>query len=88
MATNNSPNDNTRLTGILERLAIGTLFALMTWQYNAQQKLEDRIYNMQGEMFTEEKARVLEARITNNVEAIRKDVNARLDILISLQRNK
>ncbi|MNW15473.1 hypothetical protein D3C71_2139890 [compost metagenome] len=47
--------------------------------------MEDRMYTMQGQMFTEEKAKVLEDRLTKSVEAIRADVNGRLDILISLQ---
>lgn len=78
-------NSEARLSGILEKLAIGSLFLIVAWQYNAQQKMEDRIYTMQGQMFTEEKAKVLEDRLTKSVEAIRADVNGRLDILISLQ---
>lgn len=78
-------NSDARLSGILEKLAIGSLFLIVGWQYNAQQKMEDRMYTMQGQMFTEEKAKVLEDRLTKSVEAIRADVNGRLDILISLQ---
>ena len=79
------PSNDARLSGILEKLAIGSLFLIVGWQYNAQQKMEDRMYTMQGQMFTEEKAKVLEDRLTKSVEAIRADVNGRLDILISLQ---
>jgi hypothetical protein len=78
-------NSEVKLAAILEKLALGSLFLIVGWQYNAQQKMEDRMYTMQGQMFTEEKAKVLEDRLTKSVEAIRADVNGRLDILISLQ---
>lgn len=81
-------NENPRLTGILEKVAISALFLIVTWQYNSITKLEDRMFNMQGEMFTEQKAKVLEERISKNIDAIRSDINSRLDLLISIQTSK
>ncbi|MNF50948.1 hypothetical protein D3C85_173280 [compost metagenome] len=89
----------TRLTGILEKIAIGALFLIVGWQYNAQEKLEDRQFSMQGEMFTESKARVLEDRLNKNIDArfaesntriesLRSEMGSKLDILLGLQRNR
>lgn len=44
-----APSDP-RLTGILEKIAIGALFLIVGWMYNAQEKLEDRQFSMQREM--------------------------------------
>lgn len=91
--------DNTRLVNILEKVAISALFLIVSWQYNAQAKLEDRVYNLQAESFTEAKARVLEDRISksidgvrlhvdNQISAMRADMNSKLDLLIKMNQNQ
>lgn len=91
--------DNTRLVNILEKVAISALFLIVSWQYNAQAKLEDRVYNLQAESFTEAKARVLEDRISksidgvrlhvdNQISSMRTDMNSKLDILIKMNQNQ
>lgn len=92
-----NPSEGTRLTGILEKIAIGALFLIVGWMYNAQEKLEDRQFGMQGEMFTENKARVLEDRLNKNIdakfaesnnrmEALRSEMNSKLDLLLKYTR--
>lgn len=89
--------ENTRLVNILEKVAISTLFLIVSWQYNAQEKLEDRVYNLQAESFTEAKARVLEDRISKSIEGVRlhvdnqissmrADMNSKLDLLIKINQ--
>ena len=91
--------DNTRLVNILEKVAISALFLIVSWQYNAQAKLEDRVYNLQAESFTEAKARVLEDRISksidgvrlhvdNQISSMRTDMNSKLDLLIKMNQNQ
>ena len=91
--------DNTRLVNILEKVAISALFLIVSWQYNAQAKLEDRVYNLQAESFTEAKARVLEDRISksidgvrlhvdNQISSMRADMNSKLDLLIKMNQNQ
>ncbi len=92
----NENNTGDRLTGILEKIAVAALFLIASYQYNSLTKLEDRVYNLQAESFTEEKARILEDRLTKNLDAIRadvnnkveglrSDVNSKLDLLIKMQ---
>jgi hypothetical protein len=89
--------DNTRLVNILEKVAISALFLIVSWQYNAQEKLEGRVYDLQAESFTEAKARVLEDRITkgmdglrlhvdNQISSMRTDMNSKLDLLIKMNQ--
>lgn len=91
--------DNTRLVNILEKVAISALFLIVSWQYNTQAKLEDRVYNLQAESFTEAKARVLEDRISksidgvrlhvdNQISSMRTDMNSKLDLLIKMNQNQ
>ena len=91
--------DNTRLVNILEKVAISALFLIVSWQYNAQAKLEDRVYNLQAESFTEAKARVLEDRISksidgvrlhvdNQISSMRADMTSMLDLLIKMNQNQ
>lgn len=88
--------ENGRLVNILEKVAISALFLVVSWQWNAITKLEDRVYNLQAESFTEAKARVLEDRISksidgvrlhvdNQISSMRSDMNSKLDLLIKMQ---
>ncbi|MGL5013016.1 MAG: hypothetical protein ACRC6V_01840 [Bacteroidales bacterium] len=88
--------ENGRLVNILEKVAISALFLVVSWQWNAITKLEDRVYNLQAESFTEAKARVLEDRISksidgvrlhvdNQINSMRSDMNSKLDLLIKMQ---
>lgn len=94
MAANSS--ENTRLVNVLEKVAISALFLIVTWMWNSQGKLEDRVYTLQAQSFSEEKARILEDRLMKNIDAIRSDVNnqvgalrnemnSKLDLLIKMQ---
>lgn len=94
MAVNSS--ENTRLVNVLEKVAISALFLIVTWMWNSQGKLEDRVYTLQAQSFSEEKARILEDRLMKNIDAIRSDVNnqvgalrnemnSKLDLLIKMQ---
>ena len=89
-------SENNRLVNILERLAIGALMLIVTWQWTAIQKNEERIYSLQTSGFTQENARILEDRLTKQIDAIRYDVknetnalrnemNSKLDLLIKMQ---
>lgn len=95
MATNDT-TENNRLVNILEKVAISALFLIVSWQWSSLGKLEDRVYNLQAESFTEAKARVLEDRISksidgvrlhvdNQISAMRTDMNSKLDLLIKMQ---
>ena len=95
MATNET-KENTRLVNVLEKVAISALFLICSWQWSSLGKLEDRVYNLQAESFTEAKARVLEDRISksidgvrlhvdNQISAMRTDLNSKLDLLIKMQ---
>ena len=88
--------ENTRLVNVLEKVAISALFLIVSWQWSSLGKLEDRVYNLQAESFTEAKARVLEDRISksidgvrlhvdNQISAMRTDMNSKLDLLIKMQ---
>lgn len=89
-------NENQRLVNILERVAVGALFLVVTWIWSGQGKLEERVYTLQSQSFSEEKARILEDRLMKNIDAIRSDVNnqvsglrnemnSKLDLLIKMQ---
>lgn len=91
--------ENGRLVNILEKVAISALFLVVSWQWNAITKLEDRVYNLQAESFTEAKARVLEDRISksidgvrlhvdNQISSMRADINSRLDLLIKMNKQE
>lgn len=91
-----SEQENKRLVGILERVAVGALFLICTWIWNSHNRLEERVYHLQASAFTVENARILEDRITKQIDAIRLDVknetnalrnelNSKLDLLIKMQ---
>ena len=83
-----SAPENQRLVNILEKVAISALFLVVTWQWNALGRLEERVYNLQAESFTEAKARVLEDRLGKQVDAIRTDVNNQVNGLRSEMNSK
>ena len=96
---NDETKENTRLVNVLEKVAISALFLIVSWQWSSLGKLEDRVYNLQAESFTEAKARVLEDRISksidgvrlhvdNQISAMRTDMNSKLDLLIKMQRKE
>jgi hypothetical protein len=78
-----NPTENVRLVGILEKVAVGALFLIVSYQYNAINKLEERMFNMQGQMFTEAKAKVLEERITQNMDAKFSAMDSKLNFIIN-----
>lgn len=91
--------ENNRLVNILERMAIGALMLIVTWQWSAIGKNEERIYALQSSAFTVENARILEDRVTKQIDAVRLDIknetsalrsemNSKLDLLISIQTDK
>ena len=93
---NDETKENTRLVNVLEKVSISALFLIVSWQWSSLGKLEDRVYNLQAESFTEAKARVLEDRISksidgvrlhvdNQISAMRTDMNSKLDLLIKMQ---
>jgi hypothetical protein len=73
--------ENGRLVNILEKVAISALFLIVSWQYNAQTKLEDRVYSLQAESFTEAKARVLEDRISKSIDGVRLHVDNQISAM-------
>jgi hypothetical protein len=90
------PQENSRLINILEKLAVGALFLIVTWQWAAIGKIEERVYHLQSSGFTVENARILEDRLTKQIDAIRLDVknetnalrnemNSKLDLIIKMQ---
>lgn len=91
-----TPQENSRLINILEKLAVGALFLVVTWQWAAIGKIEERVYQLQSSGFTTENARILEDRLTKQIDAIRLDVknetnalrnemNSKLDLIIKMQ---
>jgi hypothetical protein len=91
--------ENSRLVGILEKIAVGAISLIVVWQYNAIQKLEERVDRIQTSSFTVESARLLEDRLTkyidgiradvrNETKSIREDMNSKLDLLIKIQTEK
>jgi hypothetical protein len=91
-----NPSEGTRLTGILEKIAFGALSFFLVMQWNDQGKLEDKVERLQASSFTTENARILEDRLTkgmdairadvnNKVEGLRSDMNSKLDLLIKMQ---
>jgi len=92
-------SENPRLLGILEKIAIGAVSLICMWQYNAIEKLEERVDRIQTSSFTVESARLLEDRLTkyidgiradvrNETKSIREDMNSKLDLLIKIQTEK
>ena len=91
-----SQPENIRLVNVLEKLAIGALFLVVSYHWAAIGKLEDRVYNLQSNSFTTENARILEDRLMNHISGFRADMknetstlrnemNSKLDLLIKMQ---
>lgn len=92
-------DENTRLVNILERIAVGALFLVVTWIWSNQGKMEDRMYELKSQSFTVDSARILEDRLSKNIDAVRSDINnqvnglrnemnSKLDLLIKMQSEK
>lgn len=92
-------NESSRLSGIIERIAIGAIAFVMVSLWNDQTRLEERVDRLQTNSFTVESAKALEDRLTKNIDAIRSDVknetnslrnemNSKLDLLIKIQTEK
>ena len=92
----NQDKENNRLVNILEKCAVGALMLIVTWQWNAIGKIEDRVYELQSKAFTVDQSRILEDRLTKQMDAIRADVknittdmrndlNGKFDLLIKMQ---
>lgn len=89
-------SENVRLTGILEKIAIGALSFLLMLLWSDISKMEDKVERLQASSFTTENARILEDRIMKNIDGVRVDVknvtgdlrqemNSKLDLLIKMQ---
>ena len=84
MATNNNDGQDTKrqVNGILEKVAIGALSLVMMYQYNSLEKLEARMYEMQGDSFSQKDAVVMEDRIIKRVESAVADINNKMDTML------
>lgn len=76
-----------RVSGIMEKVAIGALSLVMAYQYNAIQTLEDRMYRMQSEKFTPEDAMALEDRIGKRIEAVQANMDNKLNTILYILSN-
>lgn len=89
-------NENSRLTGILEKIAIGALSFLLMLFWSDLTKMEEKVERLQANSFTTDNARILEDRVMKNIDGVRVDIknltgdlrqemNSKLDLLIKMQ---
>lgn len=69
---------------VLRNALIGLLYLCVGWMYNANQKLEERVYAMQTSAMTVTAAEQMEARISRNLEIRMADLSNRLDLILKL----
>jgi len=86
MSHQNSLADGTevrkQVSGLLEKVAIGALSLVMMYQYQSIEKLEARMYEMQGSSFSQKDAVVMEDRIIKRVESVVADINNKMDTML------
>jgi len=68
----------------LQNALISLLFLLTGWLYNANQKTEERLYQMQSVAMTTVAAQQLEDRLSRNFELRLNDISNRLDLILKL----
>lgn len=68
----------------LQNALISLLFVIAAWQYNANQKTEERLYQMQSVAMTTVAAQQLEDRLSRNFELRLSDISNRLDLILKL----
>lgn len=68
----------------LQNALISLLFLICGWLYNANQKTEERLYQMQSVAMTTVAAQQLEDRLSRNFELRLSDISNRLDLILKL----
>lgn len=68
----------------LQNALISLLFLIVGWLYNANQKTEERLYQMQSVAMTTVAAQQLEDRLSRNFELRLSDISNRLDLILKL----
>lgn len=77
-----------QVTGILEKVAIGTLTLCLTFMWNYVQTIEQRLFEMQQDRFTSEDAKELKEDVRKQIEASTAAMNNKLDTILILIKNK
>jgi hypothetical protein len=77
-----SNNDN-RYEG-LKNVLFGVLFLIAGWQWQEQQKLEERVFTLSATAMTDTKAQALEDRLNKNMDNRFNDLGGRVDFLVQL----
>ncbi len=68
----------------VKSIAITLLFLICGWLYNAQQRTEERIYQLSATALTDQKGQQMEQRISASIETRFADLSSRLDLLLRL----
>jgi len=71
----------------LKSALISLLFVIAAWQYNAQQKIEERLYTISSTTMSEAKGAALEERISRNIDSRFSDLSNRLDLILKIIQN-
>lgn len=71
----------------VKSIAITLLFLICGWLYQAQQRTEDRIYQLSSTALTDAKGQQMEQRISASIETRFADLSSRLDLLLQLVRS-
>ena len=80
-----------RSMDMLKNGLIALLFLIAGWNYNAQQKNEERIFTLASSTMTEAKGQQMEDRISRSIETRFNDLSNRLELILKLvqsQQNK
>lgn len=70
----------------VKSIAITLLFLICAWLYNAQQRTEERIYQLSATALTDAKGQQMEQRISASIETRFADLSSRLDLLLQIVR--
>lgn len=68
----------------LKSALIGILFLIVGWIWNGQQRIEDKLYQINATAMTETKAQSLEDRISRSIDVRFSDLSNRLDLILKL----
>lgn len=85
--TSMSDSDNNHREKNFETLKsalIGILFLIVGWIWNGQQRIEDKLYQINATAMTETKAQSLEDRISRSIDVRFSDLSNRLDLILKL----
>lgn len=77
-----------QLSGILEKVAIGTLTLCLTFMWNYVQTIEQRLFEMQRDRFTSEDAKEFKEDVRKQIEASTAAMNNKLDTILILIKAK